>query len=254
MAQSAALQCGARARGMGNVSACLSDVWSMTNNLAGLAEVEHATASASYHAIPSFSPFNRMAAVFALPIASGAGGVSVFRFGDDLYDEQILSLGYANTFGLASLGIKGNYIQYRAEGLETRTAISVSFGGLATLTPQLLFGAYIVNINQPVINETTEERIPTRLLAGVAFKPSGKVIASAEIEKEIQQRPTIKAGLEYEVFRKITFRTGFNLHPERGFTGIGFTLSRFQLDYALQWDHVFGLSHEATVICPLKRE
>src|SRR5690606_20338041 len=122
MAQSASLQCGARARGMGNVSACLGDVWSMTNNVAGLTEVEHAAAAASRHAIPAFPSFNRMAAVFGLPIASGAGGLSAFRFGDDLYDEQVLSLGYANVFGLASLGIKGNYIQYRAERLETRTA------------------------------------------------------------------------------------------------------------------------------------
>src|SRR3546814_5282531 len=68
----------------------------------------------------------------------------------------------------------------RACGLGAITAFTVSFGGIATLTPQLLFGAHIVNINQPIINELTQERIPTRLLAGMAFKPSDKLIRSEE--------------------------------------------------------------------------
>ena len=244
---------GARAHGMGYASGCLSDVWALNNNIAGLAKTEHPAVAFSYHAIPSFKFFNRMAAVFALPVKSGAAGAGVFRFGDDLYNEQILSLGFANRFGLASLGVKLNYIQYHAEGMGTSAAFTASFGGIAALTPQLSFAAHIVNINQPVINELTDERIPTRLLAGVAFEPSEKLILAGEIEKDLEHSPTLKAGLEYLVFKKIAFRTGFSLNPEAGFFGLGFKSRKFDLDYAMQFNDPFGLSHEATVIYQFRR-
>lgn len=233
--------------GMGNASACLSDVWSLTNNIAGLTGVQHATAATSCHAIPSFEPFSRMAGVVAVPAGTGVAGTSIFRFGDDLYNEHVLSIGYANTFGLASLGIKFNYVQYRIEGLETITALSASFGGLARLGSHLLFGAHVVNINQPTMNTLTGEKLPTRLVAGIALQQSENIIASAEIEKEIDHSPVIKAGVEYRALKRIWFRTGFNLRPEAGFAGLGTLLRRFQLDYAMQWDHFFGLSHQATV-------
>jgi hypothetical protein len=252
VAQSASVQMGARANGMAYASSCLSDVWALTNNIGGLAKVDKPSAAFSYHAIPSASFFDRMAAVICVPIRNGAAGLSIFRFGDDLYSEQMASLGFAHTFGLASLGIKINYLQYNAEAMGTHKALTCSFGGLAELTPKLFLGAHIININQPVINTITGERIPTRLIAGIAFKPSTKMSMAAEIEKDLEYNPIVKAGFEYEVFKKITFRTGFNLNPKVAFFGMGFKPRKFSLDYALQLNDAFGLSHQATVTYELK--
>lgn len=244
---------GARAHGMGYSSACLEDVWSMTNNVAALAKVKTSSAAFSYHSLPSFTPFDRMSGIIALPLFGGVAGGSVFRFGDDLYNEQILSLGFANTFGLASLGFNLNYIQYRAEGLESVGAFTASFGGLATITSQLSFGAYIMNINQPVINELTRERIPTRLTAGFGLKISDKVFVASEVEKDLQQAPVVKGGFEYRPFGKIAFRTGFNLQPQAAFFGLGFKVRKFDLDYALQSNRAVGWSHEASITCQYKK-
>lgn len=244
---------GARAQGMGNASACLGDVWSITNNIAGLAKTEGTFAGFSYHAIPSAPFFNRMAAAFALPVKPGVAGIGVFRFGDDLYSEQVVSVGFANTFGLASLGARVNYAQYQANGLGTANAVTVSFGGIATLTPELLVGAHIFNINQPIIDESTEERAPTKLHASIGFVPSKTFIAAAEIEKDLRHPAIIKLGVEYEAFQKITFRTGFNLHPQAAFLGLGFKPRKFALDYALQVNHAFGVTHQATVVYHFKK-
>jgi hypothetical protein len=243
---------GARANGMAYASSCLADVWSLTNNVAGLVKADCAAGAFSYHAIPSFKSFNRTAAVFAIPVKSGVAGAGVFRFGDDLYNEQTVSLGFANSFGLASLGVKVNYLQYHAEGIGTNTAFTVSFGGIAELTPQISVGAHIININQPVINELTEERIPTRLIAGMAFQPSDKTIIISEIEKDLEHSATWKTGLEYQVFKKIALRTGFNLNPEVAFFGMGFKARKFDLGYALQLNDPLGLSHQATVTYEFK--
>lgn len=237
---------GARAHAMANASACVSDAWSLHNNIAGLAEVDGAAAGSSYHAIPSAKFFDRMAAVFAVPLKGGVAGAGLFRFGDDLYHEQIVSLGFANRFGLASLGLKLNYIQYGAAGMETRHALTASFGGIASLTPVLSFGAHVININQPIINERTGERLPTRLLAGMAFKPSEKLFVAAELEKDLAYTPSWKSGLEYQFLKRIAFRTGFQLHPQAGFFGFGFRGRKVVIDYALQFNAHTGISHQAT--------
>jgi hypothetical protein len=240
---------GARANGMAYASACLTDPWAMTNNIAGLAKTTHPSVGFSYHALPSLKFFNRMAAVFAAPVNSGAAGFSLFRFGDDLYNEQIASVGIAHTFGLASLGIKGNYYQYNAEGLGRHSAFTLSMGGIAALTPQVSVGAHVVNINQPVINELSGERMPTKLIAGIALKPSDKIIIASELEKDLDYSLVFKTGLEYQAARNLGFRTGFNLNPAVAFFGIGFKPKKFDLDYALQFHDALGISHQATVTC-----
>lgn len=243
---------GARAHGLANASTCLSDPWSFSTNVAGIAKTKLPTAGFSYHVIPSFMSFNRMAAVFAMPTKGGVAAASAFRFGDDLYNEQMLSGGFANTFGLASLGLKMNYIQYRAQGLQARHAFTVSFGGIASLTETLSFGASIININQPVIDDLTGERIPTLLMAGLAFTPSAKLFVTTEIEKDMEYPATWKSGLEYVVLKKVAFRTGFNLHPQAGFFGLGFKSRKFDLDYSMQLSDPYGLSHQATATYQLK--
>ena len=246
VAQSASVQMGARAHGLANASACLSGVWSLHNNIAGLAETEVAAAGCTYDAVPSAEFFNRLAAVFAVPLRYGVAGAGIFRFGDDLYNEQIASLGFANTLGLVSLGLKINYCQYRANGLDTRSGVTVSFGGIAELTEQLFFGAHIVNINQPVISKPTDERMPTRLAAALGYRPSEKVFLTTEIEKDIEYDPTWKTGMEYTFVKKVSFRTGFQLRSRTGFFGLGFKGRGFNFDYALQFSSPSRTTHQAT--------
>lgn len=237
---------GARANGIGFSSACLSDQWAIFNNSAGLAELKNAVLATTYIHHPTISSFNTMAAVYTQPLPLGTLGVGVYRFGDDLYNEQLISAGYSNTFGIASLGIKINYLQYQAEGFGTKGVTSISFGGIAQLTPQFLIGAAINNITQPELSEY--EKLPTSLLLGIAFKPSDQLFLTTEIEKDIDLDPRWKAGIEYVVYTKFSFRTGFNLNPQSGFFGFGYKASQsFQFDYAFSFTPAIGSIHQATV-------
>lgn len=245
---------GAKAMGIGNASTSLDDEWSIVNNVAGLAKTVDVTAAFSQYAIPSFRPFNKLAASFSMPVKIGVAGVSFFRFGDDLYNEQLISLGYSNKFGLASLGLKANYIQYHAEGFGTATAFTVSFGGIAEITPKFLVGATIDNINQPKLSNNSEERIPARFRVGTLLNLSEKVFATMELEKDSENSPILKAGLEYTIHKKFMARTGFNLNPQSAFGGLGFKLKKFKLDYAFQFHEQLGTAHQASVIVILKKK
>jgi hypothetical protein len=245
---------GARVMGLGNAGVCIGDEWSVVNNVGGLSKIEEITVPVSQYAIPSFKPFNRLAATIAFPTKVGVMGTSFFRIGDDIYNEQVVSLGYSNQFGLASLGLKVNYIQYHAEGFGTTTAFTVSLGGIAEITPKLSIGATVDNINQPKLSDNSEERIPARFRVGTLMNLSEKVLAIMELEKDSENSPIVKAGLEYILHKRFTARTGFNLNPQSAFGGLGFKLKKFKIDYAFHFHEQLGAAHQASVILNLKRK
>jgi hypothetical protein len=248
-AQSAMNSIGARAMGLGYASTTLYDEWAIHNNIAGLAKITQPAATFTYESNPSFPAFNRIASAFITPAKKiGTAGVAIYRFGDDLYNQQILTAGFANKMGLASLGIKINYFQYRIEGFGNTQALTVSLGGIAELTKQFMVGAYIVNINQPELSKLTEERIPTLLVLGLGFKPSEKLYLTTEIEKDLDYSLSWKSGIEYKAHKKFAARTGFNLNPQAGFAGLGFKPKKFQLDYAFQYHMSMGTIHQASVV------
>jgi hypothetical protein len=242
---------GARAQALGFSSAALTDEWSVFNNIGGLAKVNQLTAACTYEARPGIAAFNTMAAVVALPVPFGVTGIGIFRFGDDLYNEQLVTAGFSNTFGLASLGLRVNYIQYHAEGFGNKGVLSAGFGGIAALSSVFSIGAYITNINQPVLSEE-DEKLPTTLSAGIAFTPSDKLLITAELEKDLEYTPVWKAGLEYAFYKKFWFRTGFNLEPNAAFIGFGFKPEKFRIDYAFMRNPEQGARHQATVAYRLK--
>lgn len=246
VAQSVSTLMGARANAMGYASASMFDAWGTFNNIAGLAKIDQPTAVFAHDLRPLLPGANRTAAAVSWPVNFGVFSSGVFRFGDDVYSESLLSAGFSNQLGLAALGIKLNYIQYRAEGFGTKGVFTLNVGGIAELTPSLAIGAYITNINQPKLSPD-EDRVPTLLTAGVSFKPSDKIIIATELAKDLDYATTWKTGLEYLFHKKFCARSGFNLHPHAAFFGLGFRTNKFILDYALQHSVHLSLSHQASV-------
>ena len=244
---------GGRIAGLAYASSTLHDEWSLFNNVAGLSKVKQPNAAFACEVRAGLIGANRTAAVIEAPVKMGGTAFGLFRFGDDLYNEHVISLGYGTQFGLASLGLKVNYVQYRAEGFRARHAVSLGFGGLAHLTPQITVGAYIVNLNQPGLSTIDNERLPTTLVAGIAFQPNGKVLLLTEIEKDLEYDPTIKGGMEYALYKKVNFRTGFNLHPNAAFFGLGFLIRKIKIDYAVQYNNTLGAAHQASAVVRLDR-
>jgi len=184
-AQSTTTLIGARAAGLGYASAVTEDEWSLFNNVGGLARVNQLNASFAYEARPALIGANRMAASVSAPSKVGTLAVGIFRFGDDVYSEHLVSFGIGNQIGNTSLGAKVNYTQYRVESFGNTSAMSFDFGGITRITSQLSIGAYITNLTQSKLAGTDGERIPTKLVLGVGFKPSDKIFVATELEKDL---------------------------------------------------------------------
>lgn len=235
---------GARAGGLGYTSAVIDDEWSLFNNVGGLGKIKQQSGNFAYEARPALVAANRMAASFLTHTKAGTLGAGIFRFGDDVYSEQMVSIGYGNQIGNTSLGSKVNYIQYRAENFGPHTAFSLDFGGITEIAKSITVGAYITNLTQSKLIGTDGERLPTKLVAGVGFKPSEKVFLATEIEKDIDYQSTWKTGLEYNFYQKVFFRTGFNLNPNAAFFGLGLHKKNLKVDYAIRFGQLMGTAHQ----------
>lgn len=230
---------------MGYASAALFDSWGVFNNIAGTAMTQNVSGSFTYDLRPALQGANRTAATLTVPSKLGVISAGMFRFGDDLYNEQLVTAGIANKFGLAALGAQATCIQYRTEGFGNRTAWSFNLGGIAQLAHQLSVGAYIVNVLQPNISES--EKLPTKLIAGVGFAPIDKIFIASEIEKDLDYDAIWKTGIEYKFHSKFCARTGYNINPNQLFFGLGFQTRKFTLDYAIQHNNLLSLSHQASI-------
>jgi hypothetical protein len=246
-AQSTSTEIGARAAAMGYTSSTLHDEWSLFNNVGGLGKIKQASTNVAYEIKPSLTGANRMAASFLAPAKFGSIGLGVFRFGDDIYNEHLVSFGYGNQIGNTSLGAKVNYIQYRAENFGTYNAFSLDFGGITQITNQISVGAHITNLTQSKLTGTDGERLPTKLVAGIGFQPSERVFLSTEIEKDLDYQSTWKAGMEYNFYKKVFFRSGFNLNPNAAFFGVGLFKKNIKADYAIRYNQLLGWSHQFSV-------
>jgi hypothetical protein len=246
-AQSSSILIGARSTGLGNATSCLSDEWSILNNPGGLSAVRKTTIAFSHFTNPSFQPFDRSAVSVSLPIGSSTAGISLFKFGDDLYSEQIASAAFSNKLGIASLGLRINYIQYAAKDFGTIGVFSISFGGIASVSKTLSIGAYITNINQPLIKRgDNAESIPTRVAVGYRLKMSQRIFLTSEVEKEIEKPILFKTGLCYDSRGKFFFSTGFNLNPNAAFLGAGFRPRRLGFEYGMAYNFTTGLYHQVS--------
>jgi hypothetical protein len=254
---------GARALALGNASATFSsEVWAVANNAAGLGSLTRPTAGAyleNRYLIPSL---NVAAGALALPLgaiepaagalparaAHGVLGLEAQRFGGVLYNELRLGVAYGYRLGVVSVGGRLDVLQVSLQDLGSRRAVVGSLGGQAEVVPQrLTLGVYLYNLTQAKLADYQDERVPTVLRAGLAFRPSKQVLLLAESEKDVEHAAGVKAGIEYLPLPAVAIRAGYTSLSRQSTGGVGVRAGDFQFDYAAGWHSELGLSQYLSV-------
>jgi hypothetical protein len=184
----------------------------------------------------------------------GHASLNVFRFGDDIYNEHKVSLGYATELGIIKLGGRVNYLQFNVQDFGATETYSIDFGGIAIINPQLVIGAQALNISQLNLNVEGEQGVPTLLKLGVSFRPREYIRLNVEIEKDIVKYAMLKLGAEYNFLEKFYLRTGVNSGSFQSFYGVGFKYLNFHWDYALSNHAEMGFSHSLSMHFKLRRK
>ncbi len=249
-AQNGDFRLGARSAGLGGTSSTLVDGWSIFNNIGALGALEQSSGMLSYQNRYDISAFQVVGGGYVQHTRPFNAGVSFFRFGDDLFNQQKMSLAIGNSFDQVSLGLGVSFVQYSIESLGNQQAIVLEFGGLAALTEELTLGAHAYNITQSRLSD--EETLPTVLKAGLAYTPTSDLLISVEVQKDLDFDAILRAGLEYEIVKHVWIRTGFGTEPFKSAFGAGWQWKSFVIDYAFNDQTDLGAIHEFSLTCLLK--
>ncbi len=239
---------GGRAHGLGGAAVTLGDVWSLFNNIGGLAAVDRPSVGLFAENRFGTAAFNTVALAVAAPVpGTGTAGLSFRRFGDELFNAQAVGLGYGHQLGFVRLGVQASLWQTSIETLGTHRALALNFGGTAEVVPTLVFGAFISNLNQARLADYDQERYPTVMRAGLSYRPSDQLMLNAEAEKDIDHPANVRAGLEYRPIERVSLRTGIGTRPQHFAFGVGFEGQALQFDYALSAHPALGYSHHLSI-------
>lgn len=238
---------GARSQGMGNLRIHGMDTWSYFNNPGGLTKLETSAVSAGYDSRFGLKELSSVDLVGAWKIKPGTLGFGVSRFGGKLFNQQSVGLAFANQLGIVSVGARLEWFQTQIEGFGTGNSFIFSLGGMAELSPQFSVGASISNLNRAKISANSESRLPTGVSLGILYSPVSSLQIHVELEKDIQIKPVVKAGIEYGIKDWIFLRTGINSNPNRLFFGVGLKSSRFRIDYSYGQNQALGSTNHVSL-------
>lgn len=235
---------GARSAGMAHASVTLTDVWSAHHNQGALGFVDHAAVSAYYENRFFTNNLNLQGIVGTVPLSTGTMGFSFQNFGDNLYSESKLGVGYGMKLAdFLSAGVQLTYLNTRiAQEYGMNHAVTAEIGLLAKVTDNLSFGAHLYNPLNVQLAEYANERVPSIIRLGMQYDVSEQLICIVEAQKDIDHDLDLKFALEYHPTEIFYFRGGASTGPITSSFGFGAQMKSFQFDLSASWHYNLGIS------------
>ncbi len=222
---------GARGLAMGNTGLGFQDINAIFSNQAGLADLKSVELTVFGEQRFFLSELNVLRAGVALPVSAGVFGLSLEYFGFDQYNEQKIGLSYARRLSkLISISGQIDYLNTRIPEYGNDGSLTFELGIQSNLVENLTLAAHIYSPVQVRINE--DYSIPSVYRLGLAYKPSSKVIVTAELEKDLDYEATFRGGLEYAAAEGFFLRLGAGSNPTIISFGLGYKKNTLTIDVA----------------------
>lgn len=168
-------------------------------------------------------------------------GLSAATFGNDLYRENVMSLGFGfpivETF---AVGFSVAVLNYWVKHTENHFSYSLKIGGVFHRTP-VEASAWISNVNVPKFSEI--DYLPPNYSLRVAYSALYNLsfyFALRGIETEL---PFFNVGFFYAPYRMITIGMGVHTDPLLFEYGLEIYVGEFLLNYSGSNHPKLGLSH-----------
>jgi len=240
---------GARQAGFGGASVGVSDVWSASNNQAGLAFFQVPAVGIYFTNAYFLEQLSTKAIAASFPLKNGTFGVTANYFGYTYHNEINAGLSYAQRFGKSfAAAVQLDYLHFGQGGyadLQNKSNVSFELSIIGNITKNLSVGAHVFNPVNVKYNEYAT--IPACYRLGLGWFPVKDVLIAAEIEMQTNQKENIKCGVEYTPIRMLSLRTGFSSSPQLWNFGVGLNLKDFTIDLTPSWDMTLGWSTHASV-------
>jgi len=250
LAQAANFPTGAGVAGMAGTSVTRGDAWASFNNPAMLAQLENFSAGVNYENRFLMRELGISSISAVLPARPGAFGLAYNQFGSNLYSQSFLGLGYGRNFAERfRAGVRLDAMHTRlAEDYGQRTTLSFALGFGANLSKDLELAAALFNPLRIKAASDFDEHLPAIYRIGLLYHIENNLSISAEAEKDIRHKPTLRTGLEYRFKNISVLRVGIGTNPLNHSFGFGFRFTDFTFDIAAVRHEVLGYSPQASLI------
>ena len=244
---------GARFSGMSNAAVAIPDLWSVSQNQAGLAYLTDVSGGIHHERRYLVNELGMSSLALTIPHNAATIGMQLNYFGYDKYHETKAGLAVAKKFyNKFAIGVQIDYFSTYTYGLQALNRITFESGIMADVAEDVRLGFTVFN-PLPSINLNSQiNELPTLLRLGAAYTFQEKGILSAEVEHEVNYQTILKAGLEYGLSDNFKVRTGFSTGTTQFSFGGGYCMGRLKVDMAFAMQQILGLTPYFTVSYKLK--
>jgi hypothetical protein len=240
---------GAKATGMGKNGLLNVDIWSVYNNQAALASIKNINAGLHYENRFFIKQLGISAGAFVLPALTGTFGFDIAHMGIEDYGETRLGVCYGKQLSeKLSLGVQFNYHLLSFTGYPDFFTFTGEIGFIVEPLNNLFIGAHVFNPTFSKLNSRHEDSAPVIFEIGAGYKMTGKLTLTAEIAKEQNEDMSPRFGIDYSLFKSMSFRSGISLNPMEICFGVGWIAKKkFSLDFAFYHHEVLGYNPQISL-------
>ena len=244
---------GARFSGMSNAAVAIPDLWSISQNQAGLAYLTDVSAGLHHESRYLVNELGMSALAIAIPREGASLGAQLNYFGYDKYHETKAGLSVAKMFNKRfAVGVQIDYFNTYVYSLPAVNRVTFEAGLMADVTDDVKLGFSVFNPLPAIDVNTQYDKLPTVFRLGSAYTFQEKGILSAEVEHEVNYQTILKAGLEYNLNEQFRARMGLSTGVTQFSFGLGYYVDRLKIDMAFAMQQVLGLTPYFTVSYRLK--
>jgi len=236
-------------QGMANASVSLSELWSISNNQAGLAKLKNIQAGVYYHNNYTLYETAHKGVVLLLPSQYGNFSMCYNHYGYELYSEHKSGVSYSRTLGkYISAGVQFNYLQYgQPQYYGSRGVPVLETGIVAEPVENMSIGFHVFNPTNTSLAGYISEKVQAVYRFGLSYSFSHDVLLSTEVYKSIFEPVRFKLGLQYEAVKALHFRAGIITEPAQFSFGTGYTFANFVSDVSIQTHPQLPLSYSFSI-------
>ena len=246
---------GGRTNSLGKCSVALSGFWSLHNNPAGFASYKNLSFGISYENKFLLKELSTKNTGVILPYKMGNIGISYSQFGYKNYNENILGLGIAKRLGQnLDIGIKLYYIFIKfSRNYNNKSAPTFDIGIQYKINESLSLGTYIFNPICIKFKTLNKDKMPIIIRLGFSYLVNNDFLITGEIEENFVHNFSYRFGLEYEIYKELFIRSGFQFKPDTFTFGIGYDYKYFMIDISAQMNQILGVSLSSSLIFKINK-
>ncbi len=232
---------GARQSGLAGSGVILSDVWSGTNNQAGLADIENISFGVFYSNMFNLPDLKDAAFSFAYPTEKyGSAGLNYSYSGNSASNFSKFGLAYAKRLGKRiTAGIQIDYLRFVQLNYGNSGTATGEIGFIAEPVNNFFIGAHIFNPWRAKLSGT-DEYLSSMIRIGAGYYFTEKVLFTAETVKEVDKPIVFRAGTEYNMIAGLYLRGGVALNPAKYSFGLGYNYKGISADVSYVSHNILG--------------